>query len=176
VAYVVGDERADLVQAMRAQAAKKLPTHMIPQQFVLLEHFPLSPNGKVDRKALPTPQSESLGVVPAPPHGEFEVWLAGQWGRLLGVESVGRDVNLFDLGGNSIMIASLVGLVREHFGFDVPLVRFFEYPTVVEFARHLLALSADKPASPGTALDEAHDRATRRRSAPRGRPRRPPVP
>ena len=82
-------------------------------------------------------------------------------------------MNLFDLGGNSVMIASLVGLVRERFGFDVPLVRFFEYPTVADLARHLQTLSNDTPASPGTALDEAHDRAMKRRSAPRGRPRRP---
>lgn len=172
VAYVVGDGRADLVQVLRAQAAKKLPAYMVPHQFVLLERFVLSPNGKVDRKALPTPQVESYGA-PVPPHGEAEAWLAGQWSRLLGVDEVGREVNLFDLGGNSVMIASLVGLVRERFGFDVPLVRFFEYPTVAELARHLQTLSNDTPASPGTALDEAHDRAMKRRSAPRGRPRRP---
>jgi amino acid adenylation domain-containing protein len=170
VAYLAIDDRPGLVENLRAHTAKSLPAYMVPQQFILLDRLPISPNGKVDRKALPSPKV-APPVEASLPEGAIETWLAGEWHRLLGGTSVGRTANVFDLGGNSVMIASLVGKVRERFGFDVPLVRFFEHPTVAGLADHLQSLSSDRPHPSGKALDEAHERALKRRAVPR--PRRP---
>jgi len=170
VAYVAATPSPPLVAELRAHAAKALPPYMVPSQFIVLDALPLSPNGKVDRKALPVP-SAPADATSVPPKGEIETWLAAEWGRLLAGASVGRERNVFDLGGNSVMIASLAGRVKERFGVDVPLVRFFEYPTVEGLAAHL-STARNEHSNPGAAaLDVAAERAQRRRSGPLRRPR-----
>ena len=170
VAYVSTDSRVVSAEVLRQHLAQSLPAYMVPQHFILLDQLPLGPNGKVDRKALPAPSGD-VPAEAASHDGPIEAWLAGEWCRLLGGAAVDRATNVFDLGGNSIMIASLVGRVREHFGLDVPLVRFFEYPTVASLATYLQSLSGPRPSPSGTSLNEAHERALKRRGA--SRPRRP---
>jgi amino acid adenylation domain-containing protein len=175
VAYVAAEPSPTLEAKLRAHAATALPAYMVPSQFVVLPALPLSPNGKVDRKALPAPLAARLADTSASPEGEIETWLAGQWSEVLGGARVGRDRNVFDLGGNSVMIASLAGRAKARFAVDVPLVRFFEFPTVAGLATHLaasLAATANdctKPATP--ALDAAAERARMRRAAPPPRSR-----
>jgi amino acid adenylation domain-containing protein len=170
VAYLAATPSPTLVTELRAHAAKALPPYMVPSHFVVLDALPLSSNGKVDRKALPAP-SVPADEASVPPKGEIETWLAAEWGRLLRGASIGRDRNVFDLGGNSVMIASLAGRAKERFGVDVPLVRFFEFPTVEGLAAHLSA-TGDGRSNPGTAaLDAAAERAQRRRAGPSNRPR-----
>ena len=119
VAYWVAREEvseADVptVEALREHLRAGLPAYMMPSAFVKLDAMPLTPNGKVDRKALPAPDADALVThVYEAPQGPVEEALAGIWQELLGVEKVGRHDNFFDLGGHSLLIVSLVEKLRQ---------------------------------------------------------------
>jgi amino acid adenylation domain-containing protein len=128
-AYVAG-QGVDAA-ALRAHAAARLPEHMVPAAFAVLAALPLTPSGKVDRRALPAPD---LGAGRAAPRTPTEEVLAGIWAALLGVERVGADDGFFDLGGHSLLATRLVARVREAFGVDVPMRAVFEDPVLARFA------------------------------------------
>jgi hypothetical protein len=118
VAYVVPrheavDAAGPDVEALRAHLAAALPEYMVPGAFVMLESFPLTPNGKLNRHALPAPDMNAFGARRyEPPQGEVEETLARVWAELLGVERVGRDDNFFALGGHSLLAIVAVERLR----------------------------------------------------------------
>jgi acyl carrier protein len=125
VAYVVG--RNVDVGALRREAARTLPEHMLPAAVVELEELPLTVNGKLDRAALPAP------VVPPPgrrARSPREEAVARLFAEVLGLPEVGVDDNFFELGGHSLMVTQLVGLVRATLGVELPAGALFERPTV----------------------------------------------
>jgi amino acid adenylation domain-containing protein/non-ribosomal peptide synthase protein (TIGR01720 family) len=128
VAYVVAAEPSEELPAnLRAQLARQLPDYMVPSQFVLLPAMPLSPNGKLDRKALPElgqVQKEYLA-----PQTELEQQLAEVWQQVLGRERVGLSENFFELGGDSIVSLQLVGRARQ-LGIQITPRDLFQHPTV----------------------------------------------
>ncbi|MEM9598657.1 MAG: amino acid adenylation domain-containing protein, partial [Acidobacteriota bacterium] len=107
VAYVEAGDGAD-ADALQAHVAERLPSYMVPAAVVVLDSFPLTPNGKVDRAALPEPQGADGDRRVRPPKTEAEITLAGIWEEVLGVESVGLDDNFFRLGGDSILAIRVV--------------------------------------------------------------------
>ncbi|HEU5469563.1 MAG TPA: condensation domain-containing protein, partial [Actinophytocola sp.] len=111
VAYVVGGSPAEL----RDYLGEHLPGHMIPSAFVVLDKIPLSPNGKVNRDALPVPDpaSTGTGAVHVPPEGPVETALCEIWADVLGVPTVGRTDNFFALGGDSILSIQVVARARQ---------------------------------------------------------------
>ncbi|HYH78482.1 MAG TPA: amino acid adenylation domain-containing protein, partial [Longimicrobium sp.] len=151
VAYFVGDEALD-AQVLRSHLAERLPEHMVPAAFVRLDAMPLTQNGKLDRKALPSPEGDAFVTRGyEPPVGEAEEALAGIWAELLGVERVGRWDNYFELGGHSLRAVQLISRVRQVMGMDVALGEVFERPVLADFARTLqggalAALPAIEPA------------------------------
>src|SRR5262249_36498250 len=149
VAYVVPrtevqsthQERAQLISRLRLHLEEKLPDYMIPAAFVLLDALPLTPNDKVDRRALPAPDEarpEPAGefVAPSPP---IEELLSRLWAEVLKVESVGMHEDFFMLGGHSLLATRLVSRVRENFGVELPVRSLFETPTVRDIAAHVEA-------------------------------------
>jgi len=109
---------------------------MAPSAFVVLEALPLTSNGKVDHRALAEPDGlhpELEGASKAP-RDEFEERLVGIWADLLGVARVGVNEDFFELGGHSLLATRVISRIREIFGFDLPLRRLFEAPTVAELA------------------------------------------
>ena len=109
---------------------------MVPSFFVLLDKLPLTPNGKIDRKALPLPDDsrpelEETFVAPSTP---LEETLTGFWVQILGIKQVGIYDNFFELGGNSLQITELMVLVRENLEVELPLVSFFDTPTIAGLA------------------------------------------
>ncbi|PCK07445.1 MAG: hypothetical protein COA42_14320 [Alteromonadaceae bacterium] len=116
-----------------------LPEYMIPSVVIALEEWPLTPNGKVDRLALPSPD-ENAGVEYVAPRNETEEKLARIWGEVLSVEQVGVYDNFFDLGGHSLLAARVVSKFRSEFKVDVPLRALFELHTIAEIAEYLDAL------------------------------------
>ncbi|MFM9926615.1 amino acid adenylation domain-containing protein [Variovorax sp. H27-G14] len=97
--------------ALRARLAAALPEHMVPAALVVLQALPLNPNGKLDRKALPSPEF-TAGSAYEPPQGEAEALLAQVWAQVLGVARVGRNDNFFELGGDSILSLQIVARLR----------------------------------------------------------------
>jgi hypothetical protein len=105
---------------------------MVPSEFVFLKEWPLTPNGKVDRKALPAPEisQRKLDIEYLAPRTPVEEALAELWGGLLPTEKVGVNDNFFDLGGHSLLAARMMSHVRDVFEVALPLRRLFETPTI----------------------------------------------
>jgi len=129
------------ISALRAFLAESLPEYMIPAAFVSLAALPLTPSGKVDRKALQSLAASSAGAGEAgrhvPPSGPVEEVLAAVWAEILQAERVGAEDNFFALGGHSLLATRIVSRVRAAFGVDIPLRRLFERPTVSGLARSI---------------------------------------
>ncbi|WP_143187426.1 non-ribosomal peptide synthetase, partial [Xenorhabdus eapokensis] len=135
IAYLRPEEGGELVPAdLRQQLTPYLADYMLPSAFVTLETFPLTPNGKLDRQALPAPD---LSAVVArgyeAPIGETEIALAQIWQKLLGLEQVSRHDHFFELGGHSLMIVSLVEELR-HLGWQLEVRRVFASPILTDMA------------------------------------------
>jgi len=130
------DDRSPGAEALRQAAAGRLPPYMVPSAYVKLAALPLTPHGKLDRKALPAPESESYahGAYVAP-EGEIEVALAQIWSDVLGVERVGRHDNFFELGGHSLLVVQLVSRLRKGLEVEVALGELFEHLELADMAR-----------------------------------------
>lgn len=133
VGYITGG--ADPV-AVRASLARELPEHMVPAAVVALDTFPLSPNGKLDRRALPAPVF-SGGAGSRRPSGAREEALTRLFAEVLGAGAVGPDDAFFDLGGTSLLAVRLVARVREEFGTELTIGSLFESPTPAALAARL---------------------------------------
>jgi acyl carrier protein len=132
VAYLVSDTAIDTA-ALRENLRLRLPEYLIPSAFVTLSVLPRLPNGKVDEKALPAPDTRPASVT-VPPRTEIERRLAGLWAGVLKREAVGIHDDFFALGGHSLLATRLIARVRDAFGLEVPLVALFENPTVAGLA------------------------------------------
>src|SRR4029077_5637080 len=134
---------------LRALLKAKLPAHMIPQTFVMLERLPLSPNGKLDRRALPVPDSSrpELEKTYVPPRTETESALCAIWGQVLGIERVGVEDNFFELGGHSLLATQVISRIRNVFQVELPLRRLFETPTVAAVSAELERRDSSKHVS-----------------------------
>ncbi|MDY7534219.1 amino acid adenylation domain-containing protein [Pseudomonas sp. Bout1] len=132
VAYYTGAQAE--IDALRSHLLEHLPDYMVPATFMHLDALPLSPNGKLDRKALPAPGLESvIAREYVAPVGETEITLAGLWADLLTVERVGRHDNFFELGGHSLLAASLIGRMRRA-GLSADVKVLFGQPTLAALA------------------------------------------
>ena len=126
-----------IVAEAREYLEQRLPEYMIPSAFVVLQELPRNGNGKIDRRALPSPGRSLLNLESefAAPRTPAEERLAKIWSEVLNVARVGRFDNLFTrLGGHSLLATQLVSRVREAFDVELPLRSLFEYPTVAELA------------------------------------------
>ncbi|WP_207245224.1 MULTISPECIES: phosphopantetheine-binding protein, partial [unclassified Pseudomonas] len=122
------------VEQLRQALLEHLPDYMVPALFVHLEALPLSPNGKLERKALPAPGLEAAVVREyEAPVGDTEILLAQLWAELLNVERVGRHDHFFELGGHSLLAVSLISRMREH-GMEADVRALFEQPTLAGYA------------------------------------------
>jgi amino acid adenylation domain-containing protein len=137
VAYVVANGTTELSSAgLRGSLQEKLPEYMVPAAFVQLDELPLTANGKVDRRALPLPETVSapLDGNSAAPQTPVEELLVGIWSEVLGVEQVGRDDNFFELGGHSLLATQVLARVRHAFHVELPLRAVFEAATPARLA------------------------------------------
>ncbi|WP_051227590.1 non-ribosomal peptide synthetase [Oceanospirillum beijerinckii] len=132
VAYVIEDSRSIDVAVLRNHLSVALPDYMIPADFVIVQHFPLTPNGKLDLKALPEPDSQS-GVPYTPPSNDVERALASIIGSLLEREQVGVDDNFFHIGGDSILSLQVVSRALAE-GIAITARDIFEQKTVLKLA------------------------------------------
>ena len=140
VAYVVPQKEQTLtVTELRDFLELKLPNYMVPSVFMMLEVLPLTPNSKIDRKALPTP--DLTQQLPQPnfgvPDTPIEEMLAGIWADILGVEKVGINENFFTLGGHSLLATRVISQMRQVFEIELPLRRLFEEPTIARIAKDI---------------------------------------
>ncbi len=140
---------ADAEQAQREHLRELLPEFMVPPYFVYLAEYPLTPNGKVDRKALPEPEGLSIEGAEAftAPRNPTEERLAEIWADVLKLEQVGVRQNFIELGGHSLLAARVASRVWESFGVELPLRSLFDAPTVETLAGLIDGLSEEGVAS-----------------------------
>jgi amino acid adenylation domain-containing protein len=141
VAYIISNhelERTDF-GSWRNFLKQKLPDYMVPSSFVFLKSFPLTPNGKIDRKALPEPEAinPQFSATYVAPQTEIEQAIATVWQQVLHLEKVGVGDNFFDLGGHSLLMAQAHSQLREVVERDVSIVEMFKYPTISSLAKYL---------------------------------------
>jgi amino acid adenylation domain-containing protein len=139
VAYYVGNAQT---APLRAYLSARLPDYMVPAAYVKLESIPLTPNGKVDRKALPKPQDvDFVTQTYIPPEGPVEETIAAMWQRLLGVEKVGRNDSFFELGGHSLVAIQFLNEARQH-GYELTLSTLFVASRLADIADYIQRSSA----------------------------------
>ncbi|MEU4768131.1 amino acid adenylation domain-containing protein [Actinosynnema sp. NPDC023794] len=144
VAYLVPDGQVD-TGAIRDHCARHLAEHMVPSAFVVVDVMPLTPNGKLDRAALPAPDFTGLLSGAAPTTARERV-LCDLFGEVLGVPDIGLHDSFFALGGHSLLATRLVSRIRTVFDAELPIRALFEAPTVAEVARRLGGAELARPA------------------------------
>jgi amino acid adenylation domain-containing protein len=145
---------------LRRFLATELPAFMIPSRIVVLEVFPLTPVGKIDRNALESSWSENREKTARRPESEVERQIAEAWGRVLGTRDVGLDENFFDMGGNSLLMAVLEADLRKNLKLELAITDLFQYSTI----RSLGAFVARK-ADRGDSFHKVQQRAGRQKQA-----------
>ncbi|WP_063748729.1 non-ribosomal peptide synthetase, partial [Chondromyces apiculatus] len=145
VAYVVPRGEGTSPEVLRVHLAATLPEYMVPSAFVVLEALPLSPNGKLDRRALPLPEPHADDASSfVPPRAGAEEMVAEIWSGLLGIGRVGAQDDFFALGGHSLLATQVISRLRATFGVELPLRALFEAPTVAGLAARLDAAGSSR--------------------------------
>ncbi|MEG4996622.1 non-ribosomal peptide synthetase [Microcoleus sp. B4-D4] len=163
VAYLAVNPQEQLTIAdLRVQLQGQLPDYMVPAVFVTVEAMPKTPSGKIDRRALPPPDSQrqELSQGYAAPQGELEKVLAGIWSKLLKLDRVGIHDNFFEIGGNSLMTLQIAVQVRALLEKDLPVVKLFQHPTIAQLANYL-----NQGESTNQSSNKFQDRADRQKAA-----------
>ena len=151
-AYIVPEEGQTLsVSMLREYLKEKLPEYMVPSAFVMLGKLPLTPNGKIDRKALPAPTGlrPELASAYAAPQTEMERKLAAIWQEVLRLKKIGIQDNFFEAGGYSLLAVRVISRIKKDFQVDLPLLSFFENPTIAG-----LSQSIEKAKNSGAAFPQ----------------------
>jgi thioesterase domain-containing protein/acyl carrier protein len=152
VAYVRPAEAAEVSgRALNQELKSRLPSYMLPSQYVTLAEFPLTPNGKIDRKALPAPDADveaSAESTHVPARNPTEHTLLEIWKKALGRPNVGVEDNFFDLGGHSLLAVKIFDEIHRELSVDLPLAALFEMPTVESLARRIDQAPSPKEVAP----------------------------
>jgi amino acid adenylation domain-containing protein len=148
VAYVIADAPPPTVTELWTRLRDRLPDYMVPSACVFLDSFPLTPNGKIDRRALPAPSGDRpvLEAAFEAPRDEVERKVAAIWREVLHLERVGAHDNFFDLGGHSLLLVKVHSQLRQTFGREIPILQLFRHTTVAALARAVSDPQAIRPA------------------------------
>ncbi|CAD1792142.1 amino acid adenylation domain-containing protein [Xanthomonas euroxanthea] len=139
VAYVLAQAgTAAQPAALRAALAQTLPAYMVPAAFVPVTAWPLTPNGKLDRKALGDMSAAAVPTCRDEPHGETELAVAALWREVFGLESIGREDDFFDLGGHSMTAVKLASRMSQAFSLEIPMVTLFQHRTIASMSKAVL--------------------------------------
>jgi amino acid adenylation domain-containing protein len=168
VAYVTArEERNSVINEMRRFLQDRLPDYMVPATFVMLEMLPLTPSGKIDRRALPAPEwsRPDLETAFVASQTETERAITTIWQQLLSVTDVGIHDNFFDLGGHSLLLVQMHSRLQEEFGCSIPIAHMFQYPTIRNLAEYLSEAREEGPSLMHIEERGQRSRATLRRQA-----------
>jgi acyl carrier protein len=171
-AYIVPTESETFnISELREYLSGLLPTYMIPTYFVQIEHIPLTPNGKINRKALPSPETQGtkLKRTYVAPQTELEKSIADIWKNILGVDETGLHDNFFELGGNSLKVMELAAQLGQVLNREIPVVQLFKYQTIDSLSGYLTGMNGSPSLESRSNLIE---RAKRKQELQRDRRRR----
>lgn len=135
---------------LREGLLRNLPDYMLPSDFVLLDRLPLTPGGKLDRRALPAPERRAISC--RTPRTHEEEVLCGIFAEVLKLRRVGIDDSFFELGGHSLLAMQIISRIRLKFGIQIPIGTLFKHPTVLELGKEIVAGSATQAYPPLTTV------------------------
>jgi amino acid adenylation domain-containing protein len=161
VGYVVPADGVEAPNdgALRSHLKQTLPDYMVPSAFVRLTTLPLTPSGKIDRKALPAPQAgESDAAEFVAPRTEAERLVAGLWAEALGVPRISVDDDFFALGGHSLLASQILARLRRDHGVELSFRKIFEAPTVARFAALIESAGTAEPSAAAQAIPRRESR------------------
>jgi len=156
VAYVVLSSPLGGIDSLRTHLRTRLPSYMVPVRFEILEALPVTPNGKIDRRALPSPINDDLNYVA--PRTPAEHTIAGIWAGLLGRERIGVYDDFFELGGHSLLATQAVSRIRSILCVELSVGAVFDAPTVASFALALGKMPLTNGTTPQTIARAPRDR------------------
>jgi amino acid adenylation domain-containing protein len=174
VAYIVPEKGFDPdITALRRALVEHLPDYMIPSAFEFLSALPRTPNGKLDRGALPSPHRRAAAPNPADavPASDMEQVVASVWRQVLGMEHIGLDENFFDLGGDSLLLIKLLSQLREKVSPNIATIDLFRYPKIrllaafLDGLRPMKSMAAKDGTAPGFDGPRPGDRAQKQKQA-----------
>lgn len=154
VAYIISTSNqnspSEISTELRQYLKEKLPEYMIPSAFVVLETFPLTPNGKIDNRALPVPNFSSAANNYVAPRTPTEEILVNIWSQVLKIETIGVHDNFFELGGHSLIATQVISRIRQTLNREIPLRLLFASPTIAQLSSQIsttdnLAVTAIEP-------------------------------
>jgi amino acid adenylation domain-containing protein/thioester reductase-like protein len=151
VGYLIIDNTRFTMSGLKSYLKSKLPDYMVPSAFVELNIFPLTPNEKIDKKALPPPTDSHTNFVP--PSNPIEEKLVAIWSRILGHPELGVTDNFFALGGHSLSATQLISQIQQEFGLELPLSCIFESPTIAGLAEVLASEDLPHLSCPDLSLE-----------------------
>jgi amino acid adenylation domain-containing protein/non-ribosomal peptide synthase protein (TIGR01720 family) len=127
---------SSFVSDLRAFLSERLPNHMLPSAIILLDNLPMTPNGKIDRGALPAPErvTAEIRTSSIPPRDNVELQLLHIWEEILAIRPIGVTDNFFELGGHSLLAVRLIASIQQRFGQRLPLAILFQEPTITQLA------------------------------------------
>lgn len=151
IAYVITNadhevEQTDFVNELRQQLAEHLPDYMLPSAFILLDAFPLTQNGKIDKQSLPAPDYRSTSAKFTPPENSIEEALVAIWGNIFNIDSSSINVlaNFFEIGGHSLSAMRLKSEINKKLGLDISLKNIFLHSSVRAQANYLMNSKSNK--------------------------------
>jgi amino acid adenylation domain-containing protein len=169
IAYVVAKQQSPLsVNHLRGYLKDKLPEFMVPSTFVFMDALPTSPNGKLDRRALPEvdAQRPDLEESFVAPRSEAERVIAEIWKETLKLEEVGVNDNFFDLGGHSLLMTIMHGKLRQAFGKSLSMIEMFTYPTIEALAEFFTSCKEIEGSDvEESVFDKVYDRVKKQKEA-----------
>ncbi len=137
IGYIISDENEIDTDVIKNLLRDKLPEYMIPYAIVRLDEFPLTPNGKVDRKTLPKPDNLDTNELDKLPGNTKEEIIANIWKDILKLQQVGVNQNFFEIGGHSLLATQVISRLNESFNIQLPIKYIFDYPTVSSLAKKI---------------------------------------
>jgi len=158
--YVQNGAELQSWRELKGFLAAKLPSYMVPAHYVLVASFPLNPNGKIDRGALPDPVAEASATEVQPSGNELEAAIADVWKKVLRTDRVGLDDNFFDLGGDSLLLVAVHSQLKKRLECEIQVMDLFDHTTVRTLARRLSAAGGE-----AKSFDTAQERAAKQRAA-----------
>jgi len=158
--YVQNGAELQSWRELKGFLAAKLPSYMVPAHYVLMASFPLNPNGKIDRGALPDPVAETSATEVQPSGNELEAAIADVWKKVLRTDRVGLDDNFFDLGGDSLLLVAVHSQLKKRLECEIQVMDLFDHTTVRTLARRLSAAGGE-----AKSFDTAQERAAKQRAA-----------
>ncbi|MCB9446044.1 MAG: non-ribosomal peptide synthetase, partial [Ardenticatenaceae bacterium] len=156
-AYILPDDFSLTAKSLQSWAESQLPAYMVPSSWLLLDTFPLTASGKVNRQALPEPRFDNGRDSYVAPRHKDEHTIAAIWSEVLEVEKIGIYDNFFQLGGHSLRATQIVSRMRQQLGWDVPIRAVFESPTIASLSDRFAPRLAAEPITDDEVMAELID-------------------